>query len=45
MFADSSEQKPVNYNLLLEHEKKLNRIFDIIWPEETVLQSIAADTL
>jgi len=45
MFADSVELKPVNYNLLLEHEKKLNRIFDILWPEETVLQTIAADTL
>jgi hypothetical protein len=45
MFADSVEIKPVNYLLLLEHEKQLNRIFDILWPQETVLQTITADSL
>jgi hypothetical protein len=26
--------RPANYDLFVSHEKDLNRIFDILWPEE-----------
>jgi hypothetical protein len=45
MFSDSFNLKPDNYALLLEHEKDLNSIFDILWPDETILHTIAADSV
>jgi hypothetical protein len=45
MFSNAmNDRKPENYELLIKQEKELNKIFDILWPDETVLQTIAADS-
>lgn len=44
MLSDSTELKPVNYDILLKHEKEINGIFDIIWPDNSVLQTMATDS-
>jgi len=44
MFSDSTASKPANYSILLEHEKEINGIFDLLWPDNKILQTMAADS-
>jgi len=41
----SDSIRPVNYELLLKHEEKLNSIFDIIWPEKPSITNSSQDSL
>ena len=33
--------RPVNYHLFSKHEKDLNRMFDLLWPEQSISDSIS----
>jgi hypothetical protein len=45
MLSAADRIKPPNHALLLEYEKELNRIFDILWPDQELLRSITTDSL
>jgi hypothetical protein len=35
--------RPVNYKLFDAHEKNLNRMFDLLWPEQSIADSISVN--
>ena len=45
-FEDTTpaQERPVNYDILLPHEDELNQIFDILWPEQPLVNEGQSDS-
>jgi len=44
-FSSEKNERPVNYDLLLDHENELNRLFNILWSEKSQKNYLIQDSL
>ena len=39
------KEKPINYDLFLDNEDELNKLIEILWPEESLREQLVADSI